>query len=400
MKRAFFIISILTLGWIGGLGLQFGNSDHKSQTTAAKTDTPNVDGSHAPISDRADALWRGEVQAQKALADKVIKDIQQGISPTSFQTGSDRFDGEWAVGSYQMAVLGLGQVILTHPQLRDQYLPAMERSVEKLLAPELNRFGTAAWRENGLSSLNSAQGHAYLGYTNLALSMLRLHQPNNRFAQINDQLTEALVRRLAAAPHGMIETYPGEAYPADLAAVIGSIGLYDRATGKNHQKLLKNLILQFRQNFVDPKTGLVFQSVDAKSGLPVDQPRASGTALSVYFLSFVDPASAQMIFGSIPVKQKVMILGLAGIREYPEGAVSKGDIDSGLLVLGASPSATAFAVGGARLASNKELYQNLYQTIKLLGASSAGQMNGVSLLESPLGHAILLAMLTAGKAPA
>jgi hypothetical protein len=392
MKRSYLIVSIILLGVLCALGLKIGSGYVTGQDAAQKKNS-------APANSTAEALYRGDAKAQKALADKVIADINRGINASSFQTGNAQFNGEWAIGSYQMAVLGLGQVILAHPQLRDQYVPLMEQSVERLLTPENNRFGTEAWQENGLSSLDSANGHAYLGYTNLALSMLRLHKPDNRFSQINDQLTEALVRRLTKAPHGMIETYPNEAYPADLAAVIGSIGLYDRATGKNHQALLAKLMLQFRQNLIDPKTGLVFQAVDASSGTPVDQPRSSGTALSAYFLSFANPEAAKVIFRGIPAKQKISLLGLVGIREYPQGQSGQGDIDSGPLVMGASSSATAFSLGAARLAGDKKLYRDLYQTIKFLGNSPLGKMNGVSLVESPLGNAILLTMLTAGDTP-
>jgi hypothetical protein len=392
MKRSYLIVSMILLGVICSLVLKIGSSYITGQDADQKTNS-------APVNSAAEALYQGDAKAQKALADNVIEDINQGINAGSFQTGDAKFDGEWAVGSYQMAVLGLSQIVSAHPQLRDQYVPFMEQSVEKLLTPESNRFGTEAWQENGLSSLDSASGHAYLGYTNLALSMLRLHKPDNRFSKINDQLTEALVRRLSKAPHGIIETYPNEAYPADLAAVMGSISIYDRATGKNHQALLDKLMLQFRQKFIDPKTGLVFQAIDASSGTPVDKPRSSGTALSAYFLSFVDPEAAKAIFRGIPSKQKIILLGLVGIREYPQGQSGQGDIDSGPLAMGASPSATAFSLGGARLSGDKKLYRDLYQTIRFLGDSPMGKMNGVSLLETPLGHAILLAMLTASETP-
>jgi hypothetical protein len=88
--------------------------------------------------------------------------------------------------------------------------------------------------------------------------MLRLIEPNNRFASVNDRLTQALIRRLEAAPHGLIETYPQEAYPPDNAAVLASIALFDRATGQNHQPLLSKTTQQFQQRYRDSKTGLVF----------------------------------------------------------------------------------------------------------------------------------------------
>ena len=172
---------MLLVGGVFALALRLGRIYNTNPNALQEIESPTVNGNiePAPAYSEADALFRGEVRSQQQLAAKVLKDIEQGICANSFTTGSDRFDGEWAVGSYQMAALGLGQIILAHPELRDEYVPMIERSVERLLAPDMNRFGTEAWGEEGLSSLESINGHAYLGYTNLALSMLRLHKENN-----------------------------------------------------------------------------------------------------------------------------------------------------------------------------------------------------------------------------
>lgn len=238
--------------------------------------------------------------------------------------------------------------------------------------------------------------------------MLRLHQPNNQFANLNDTLTASLLQGLIAAPYGLLETYPNETYPADIAAVIGSIALHDKATGENHQRELATLVQHFCDQFVDAKTGLVFQSVDAVSGLPVDRPRASGSALSAYYLSFVDNAIAVHLFEVVASSQVMRLPVGSAIKEYPQGENGEGDIDSGLLVLGASPSATAFAIGGARLTDSQALYQDLYKTILLFSdsarSSSASSSDNGSVSsavgdasETPLSRSILLAMLTAGS---
>ncbi len=262
------------------------------------------------------------------------------------------------------------------------------------MQPEAIAFATEAYGENGLATLDSANGHAYLGYVNLALSMLRRIEPNNRFAAVNDRLTEALARRLKAAPYGLIETYPDEAYPADNAAVLASIALYDQSTGKDHTSLLSTLTQQFKQRYVDDKTGLVVQSVEARSGRMVDRPRSSGTALSAYFLAGVDPVLAQSLFQAVR-QQKVDISGFVGIREYPAGEAGAGDIDSGTLMFGVSPAATGFAIGPSRLFQDQELYTNLYRTIDFFRNNLPKEQQTAGLADSPLQHATLLAMLTA-----
>jgi hypothetical protein len=349
MKRILLIAVVLMLGSgvIAGLYPRLARPPQATQTALLSTE---------------EALFIGDLAAQKPIAAIVVRDIQQGIKPEQFKTGNRRFDGEWAIGTYQMAVMGLGQMVLAHPELRETYLPTIKQCVERLLQPEAIAFGTEAYGENGLTALNSAEGHAYLGYVNLALSMLRRLEPNNRFAPVNDRLTEALVRRLKTASYSLIETYPKEAYPADNAAVLASIALYDQAMGKDHKTLLSTLTQQFKQRYVDIKTGLVVQSVEAQSERILDRPRSSGTALSAYFLAWVDPALAKSLFQAVS-QQKVNISSFVGIREYPAGQEGVGDVDSGTLMFGVSPAATMFAIGPSRLFYDQKLYGNLNRTM-------------------------------------
>jgi hypothetical protein len=344
----------------------------------------------------AGALFDGDLSAEDALAREVAAYVAPGAAPPSFKTGSPRFDGEWALVTYQMAALGLGQVALAHPERRDAYLPAIEACVDRLLAPESTAFGAEAWGERGLAHLESEAGHAYLGYVNLALGVLRLLRPDNRFAAAHDALTVALSRRLAAAPHGVIETYPGEAYPADVAAVAGSIGLHGRATGADPRALLDRWSRVFRAQTIDPRSGLLFQSVDAGTGAPADAPRASGTAIAAYFLSFADPALSRDLFLPLAGAQRASFLGFGGVREYAPGHAGRGDIDSGPVLLDVSVSATGFALSGARLHGDRALFAELYRTADLFGAPLDRGAGRRFVTGGPLGNAILLAMLTAG----
>ncbi len=345
---------------------------------------------------QADAVFAGDLSTQKVLANQVIADIQKGIDAPAFQTGSDRFNSEWTVATYQMIALGLSQMVLAHPELREEYSPIIEICLERLLAPKTLAFGAEAWGQDALSDLSSNHGHAYMGYTNLALSMYRQLEPNNRFARLNDQITDALARRLAQAPHGMIDTYPGEAYPPDMSAVIGSIALHDRATHSVEHRIVLQKVLQiFRKQFVDPSSGLVFQSMDAKSGRIVDNPRASGTTLSAYFLSFADAELAKTLFQAIQSKQQITIMGLKGVREYPTGQEGRGDVDSGPLILGASPTASVFAMSGARIFGDRPLFASLYRSMDLFGSFSDHKDGIAFQIGGPLGKAILLAMVTA-----
>lgn len=346
----------------------------------------------------APALFAGEQEVQDALA-RTLALSGCAADAAAFHTGNERFDGEWALVTQQMTMLAIGQVVLAHPDRRIAYLPLLDRCAERLVNPQTTDFGTNAWREQGIRRLESDNGHAYLGYVNLALGMLRLIHPQTRFASFHDRLTESLARRLKAAlaglPAGMIETYPGEAYPADVAMVAGSIGLHDQATAADHRTLLRSFARSFREHAVDARSGLVFQRIQALTGHPVAPPRASGSALSVYALSFADPALSRELFTSIERHQREAWLGFGGIREYADGHEGHGDIDSGPVLLGVSVSATGFALAGARLHGKRDLFTELYRTADLFGVPLDDAIGRRFLSGGPLGNAILLAMMTA-----
>ena len=343
----------------------------------------------------AGPLFDGEQAAQEALARSVAAYVRADVGAASFHTGVPRYDGEWAFGTHQMAALGLGQVALSHPALRPELLPVIERCAERLLEPAATAFGTEAWRERGLDHLEHGHGHGYLGYLNLALGMLRLLDRETRFAATHDRLTGALARRLAAAPHGLFETYPGETYPPDMAVVAGSLALHGRATGASHQALLASWARVFRARAVDPRSGLVYQAAHAGTGQPAGPPRASGTAISVYALSFVDMALSRELFEALRRGQRRTLLGFGGMREYTAADDGRGDIDSGPVVLGLSVSGTGFALAGARLHGDRGLYTELYRTADLFGVPLRRDGGRRFLSGGPLGNAILLAMLTA-----
>ncbi len=341
----------------------------------------------------ARSLYVDDESAQVALAHEVSAYVTSGVAASAFHTGSPRFDGEWAFGTFAMAALGLGQVALAHPERTAAYVPVLEQCAEQLTSPATNAFGTEAWGRSGFDGLPAGEGHGYLGYTNLALGMLRLLAPETRFAGLHDRLTEGLARRLAASPHGVFETYPGEAYPSDMSMVAASIALHDCATGAPERPWFA----AWRQAFsrwIDPGSGLAYQASIAATGQPAGPPRASGTALAAFALSFVDRDLSKRLFDGLHSAQ-AGFLGFGAVHEYAPGHEASGDIDSGPVVLGVSVSATGFTLASAKLHGDEAFFTSLYRTADLFGVPVHRPDGRRFMSGGPLGNAILLAMTTA-----
>src|SRR6187402_608361 len=207
--------------------------------------------------------------AQELIAFEAADDAER--ARTQPIAAGDRFAGEWALVTHQMTAIGLAQLGLAHPELRTRYAPLATQAALKSLLPEMRDFGTRAWHgEDALHSLSSNHGHAYLAYAALAVSMARLVDPAFPAprATSHDALIAAYERRLLASESGLIETYPNEAYPTDVAAVAAAIAVHGRATGVNHTRVLQHWLVRVRTRQIDSNSGFVFQRMNALSGRP------------------------------------------------------------------------------------------------------------------------------------
>lgn len=338
---------------------------------------------------------KGDIQHRMAAQCEML--LSNEIGRKNFKTGSDLFNGEWLFGTYMMSGMGFGQMAVMKPDRKEEYCLAMEKCISLILSPAVREFDRQSWQSDPVDSLDTDHDHAaYLGYFNLLLSLHRMLKGESEYSELNDRITAALARRLEKSPIVLIQTYPGEYYPVDNCAVIASIGLYDKATGKDHSELLERCLSRMRNDYADKKTGLLYQCIEGSSGKPADLPRGSGTCLGLYFLSFMDAEFSKTLYLSMKRELRGGVLGFGGIKEYPISCKGeRGDIDSGPVVFGYGLSATGFAISGTRIHGDFEMFRNLYATAYLCGAPSdvSGKRNFVT--GGHIGNAIMFAMLTA-----
>lgn len=345
----------------------------------------------------ADDYFDGELAAQSALAGHVAQSVTQAAQPTIYQSHNLRFDGQSAVAAYQMATLGLGQIVLQHPSQKERFLPAMNEAARRLVDPATLAYAARAYGAHGVTHLAPDQGHAYLGYINLALGMLRAVDPNTPHASLHDHLTDELASRLRSAPTGLFETYPGETWPPDVAAVAGSVGLHARVTGQDASGLLAPWAERFAACALDP-SGYLVQRVRSGSCQPLDAARGSGTAVAAYFLGFAVPELSQKLHQALAQQGRRTLFGFGAVREYLGAQSGAGDVNSGPVLAGVSVGATGFALGSARMHGDRLLFRQLYRSVHCFGVPVDTAQGRSFAAGGLLGNALLLAMLTA-RAP-
>lgn len=340
----------------------------------------------------ARALYDGELEAQREVARAMDRWVEADLTPDDFSTGSARFDGEWLLVTGVSAVLGYGQSALAHPELRALHAERMDDALDAMLAERARAFDAEAWGRDPLDDLGSERPHvAFLAYVSLAAAMTRLVHPRSRHAALEQRIVEHLVARYEAAPHGLCETYPGETYPTDNTAFFGALALHDRASGEDHSALLSRLTRTLDQRYRDPRTGLLYQHVDAEDGAILDGPRGSGTGLAAYFVGFASPALSRSLYDSMRAHLVDRTLGFGTTREYPTGEGGFGDVDSGPVIFGQGVSVTGFTLALARMHGDRDTFVATYATAALVGGRSGGHF----ALGGPLGDGLLFAFTTA-----
>jgi|AMFO01.1.fsa_nt_gi hypothetical protein len=359
------------------------------------------------------AAWRGSqpgsaqalsehlaVIVHNSLASMEESGGDAGLSLTvmGVDPGAPRFQGEWTFATFMMAAIGQAQLGLTQPELAEVQAARASDAIDGMLRPEIWAFDTQAWGEEALRRLDEDRhDHAVLGYAGLALSMERLLDPNNRHLATEDAVAAALARRLR--DHLVLQTYPGESYPPDIAMALAAVALHARAVGQPPPAWLEPRLGAYQRLFVDER-GLLIQRVEPGTGRARSVGRGSGTALAAWALAWADPDLSRSLSQAIREHLGTTTSGLVVVREYaPEtcasGHACAADVDSGPVIMGAGVSATGFSLASARRLQDDAWFDGLWGTTRLFG----GWTGSSFALGGDLGNAIMLAMLTARPLP-
>ena len=342
--------------------------------------------------------WFDDPQQQVAFAKAFEKHIESELVLGDFGTANDQYNGEWLFCTHVLGAAGFAQMAILHPEDKDSYLLQMEKCIDKLLTDDMQRFDEKMWGSKAMETLESDKDHhgAYLAYLNFALSLHRSLNPDSRFAETNDLITETLVRRYETSKLLLLQTYRNEVYPPDNCLAIASIALHDQATDAGNGEILDKIIKNFRKVCIDEKSGLMIQSINNYSGKPVDEPRGSGTTFGLYFLSFADQQLAAELYQAARDELAASVVGFGLMQEYPKSSKGGiGDIDSGPVIMNYGVSPTGFMIAGTKIFGDRRLFKKLYRTSVLFGAPLKTGDEWQYVSGGPLGNAIMFAMLTA-----
>jgi hypothetical protein len=353
---------------------------------------------HLVMRDDARGLIDGHAEnvlvARRDYLASHIEDASHALAPKDSQ-----FGGEWSIVTLSMTALAGGNIGFEHSDTVPSDLEIVSHCVELAQKKEARAFDANRWGDDPLDAMNGASSHiGYLGHLAIMLEAFRLlggHDAAN--AALETKVIAALERKLRDAPSGVLPTYPNETYLADNAVVLAALALADVGRGAHasgaiassktpRAELVAKTIATWRATFVDPQTGVLVFGDGARA-----VPRASGAALSAMMLAYADEAFAREQASALFSHFDDDVFDIfSAVCEMPSCSGS-GDVDSGPLVRGASPSATGFAIALAKRAGDESRLERLLATAEWAGTTFSWGGKRRYLFAPLVGDAIVVA---------
>ena len=314
----------------------------------------------------------------------------------------DQFAGEWSLVTLSMTALGAANVGFEYSSTVPADLELVDRCAEIARRPSVRAFDAKRWGDDPIDAMSGTSSHlGYLGHLALILEANRLLGGRDAdLAALEPKVIAALADKLRAAPDALLPTYPNETYVADNSVALAAIALADVGRGAHasgdarhggpHAALIESTLATWRKTLLDAETGVfVFGPGDRRKA------RASGAALTAMMLAYVDEPLALGQGKALFAHFDTHVLGLFDALCENVGCSGAGDVDSGPLVFGASPSATGFALALAKRSRDAARLGDDLATAEWagLGFSLGGKRRYV--LAPLVGDAVVLAAMSA-----
>ena len=161
-------------------------------------------------------------------------------------------------------------------------------------------------------------------------SHARLTGEKQYLPMLKDQV-ESLSAELDASPHGLLDDYPNQCYPGDVATAIAMIHHADTVLGTDHSAFVKRALRGFKNEASDPR-GLVPYDASARAGIPTSSTRGCDNSYVSLFSPGIWPEQARGWHDLYAKYFWQEIWGCAGFRELPNDLANNNwyaDVDSG-----------------------------------------------------------------------
>jgi hypothetical protein len=218
------------------------------------------------------------------------------------------------------------------------------------------RLQDAEIRERFPASAELPHGVFFAGWSNVLLARIIEVEgpgPERPITVLFDRRSAELAGAFANSPSPFLESYPGQAWPADATVAMASLSLHAELRGPAHAPVIARWLEQAAQR--TDTNGFIPHAWDPITDREWQSARGSSQSLINSFLPTIDSAFAAGQFALYRRHFFMERCGLPVVREHPHGVHGRGDVDSGPVILGVGSSATIVAAGACR--ANGDLFR-------------------------------------------
>ena len=311
----------------------------------------------------------------------------------------EQFQGEWALYSCSMLSAALVNISSIYPDTKEENLQYIDKLIKIVLSPELRYYDTQRWEEDALLSLDNNTSHvSYLSHLAWMICGYKTLGGGTEYDELLDSVCEAMNRRMLKAPALNLETYPGEPiYIPDMLVAVVALNQYAELNNGRYSSTVRAWVKSAREKWCDDETGLLVSFLDQNGERFANAPlKGSYTSLNCSYLTYIDEAFASDQYDKL--KKYFWKDGMiSGFKEYYDRSCPVGlDIDAGPIILGLSPSGTAFGAGAVTYFGDNEIRSKILSTAEKAGHTILwnGKKHYALANIAIVGEAIMLAMRT------
>jgi len=222
---------------------------------------------------------------------------------------------------------------------------AVEAATDLVLHPSSAAWVKQHWGENYLTHENAF-------YRMLVIRAIIAHHHITGSTAHVDLLrsqVEGLVREIDASPAGLLDDYPNQCFPGDIAATIAAIRRAGPILGADYDAFIARSLRGFTGKNAG-KLGLPPYFAVRKTGLPMDDSRGCSNSYLLISTPVAWPAQAKDWYELYEKHFWQNDWLTAGWREFPHGGENwYFDVDAGPVMDGIGFAAAAFGTGAARM---------------------------------------------------
>jgi hypothetical protein len=176
----------------------------------------------------------------------------------------------------------------------------------------------------------------------------------------------AINRAISQTNLPYLESYPGQAWPADNVLCLASLSLHDRVEAPKYFGTISTWVKRMKL-YLDKEKGMIPHCFSLYDSVGVQGVRGSSQSLMHCFLPDIDSAFAKEQFALYRKNFIQNKLGLPAVREYALDNDGEGDVDSGPIIWDVGSAASVVAIKAMSENRDFEMYIPIRNTIEAFG---------------------------------